>query len=107
MHMRNISTCELVKISYAQCRFFHKRNVKMPNLSRLLPNELQWLKFEAQLKFYSSILGVISQSFSWKLPMSYDMSHIFQKYACFCQVYNRNDRKQNNTFTNCGPQQKI
>ena len=56
---------------------------------------------------FIAVLGVISQSFSWKLPVSFDMSQIFQKYACFCQFYNRNDREQNNTFTNYGPQQKI
>ena len=79
----------------------------MPNLSRLLPNKLQ-LKFETQLKFYSSILGVISQSFSWKLPVSFDMCQIFQKYPYFCQFYYRNDREQNSTFPKMfGLRQKI
>ena len=55
----------------------------MPNLSSLLPNELQQLKFETQLKFYSSISGVISQSFSWKLLVSFDKCQIFQKYPYF------------------------
>ena len=80
----------------------------MPNSTLLLPNELQQLKVETQLKFYSSILGVISQSFSWKLPMSFDKCKIFQKYLYFCQFYYRNVREQNNTFTKmCVSQQKM
>ena len=50
----------------------------------------------------------MSQSFSWKLPVSFDMCWIFQEYPYFCQFYYRNDREQNGTFTKvCGPQQKI
>ena len=77
------------------------------NLSRLLPNKLQ-LKFENQRKFYRSILSVISQTFSWKLPVPFDMCQIFQKYPYFCPFYYRNDREQNNTFTKIfGLEQKI
>ena len=34
----------------------------MLKFSRLLPNEIKQQKFETELKFYSSILGVISTS---------------------------------------------
>ena len=38
-----------------------------------ITKRLNQLKFETQLKFYSSILGVISQSFSWNCPVSFDV----------------------------------
>ena len=88
--------------------FLHMRNVKMPNLSHLLSNKLQQLKFESQIHFSSSIMDVISQSFRWKLPVSFSLCQIFEKYPYFCQFYYRNDREQNNIFTKiCGPQQKM
>ena len=55
----------------------------MLKLSRLLPKEITQLKFETQQKYYSSILGVISQSFSWKCPLSFDMCWIFQEHPIF------------------------
>ena len=68
----------------------------MPKLSRLLPKEIKQLKFEFEthLKFYRSILGVISQSFSWKHPVSFDMRWNFQEYPYFCQFYYRKDRER-------------
>ena len=59
----------------------------MPKLSRLLPEEIKQLKFETLLKFESSILDVISQTFSQKLPMSLicvefsRSTHIFASFA--------------------------
>ena len=42
-------------------------------LSRLLRKESKQLKFENKLEFNSSIFGVISQSFSDKIPVSFEM----------------------------------
>ena len=60
----------------------------MPKFSRLLPKEIKPLNFETQLKFDSSILCVISQSFSWKHPVSFNMCWTFQQ----CQYEPRHDK---------------
>ena len=61
-----------------------------------------------QRKFYSSNLGVISQSFRWNLLETFHICQIFQKFPYFCQFYYRNYREQNSIFTKiCGSQQKM
>ena len=55
----------------------------MSKFSHLLPKETKHQKFENQLKFYNSILGVISKSFSWKRQVSFGMCCIFQDYPFF------------------------
>ena len=80
----------------------------MRKLCRLLPKELKQLKFDTQLTFESSTLGVISQSFNWNSQVSFDLHWFFQEYPYFCQFYYRNDKERNRTFTQiCGSQWKI
>ena len=55
-----------------------------------------------------NFLGVISQSSSWKHPVSSNMCWFFQEDPYFCRFYCRNDREGNGTFTKiCGSQQKM
>ena len=55
----------------------------MSKLRRLLPTEIKQLKFETQLNFDSSILDVLSQSFNWKHPVSFDMRFFFSRSTRF------------------------
>ena len=53
--------------------FFHRHNVKFPQISCLFQNDLKQLKILLKLKLDIDILGLITQNCNWKYWMSFAM----------------------------------